>query len=199
MIYDEENRPVNNAQVYVDGHYRASSDIHGHFNIQGLKNKKNYTIEINKPGYEHLKTAITYTGPTYILYLRLISADQLLAKAEELLRKKDLIEVKSFLQRASDAGGSHVSIQYLRAILEFYNEQYQNALDILKELVEVEKTSPFLYLFIADLYQYYTDSPETAEFWLAQSLVLNYDPGVEQRLRDLKGHKPDTFGNLSSF
>jgi tetratricopeptide (TPR) repeat protein len=185
MIYDRDNRPVHNAAVYVNGQYLAASDIQGHFAISGMKPTLTYTIAVRKPGYEAVEMDIAYTESSYVLYVHILSAEQLVTEAELAIRGDDWGAAESYLDRAKQAGGAEVPILYLSAILEFRREQYPEALRMLTALIEKEKGSPYLYLFIADLYQYYADAPEEARFYLNKFLALRYDPEVERRLAEL--------------
>jgi tetratricopeptide (TPR) repeat protein len=110
-----------------------------------------------------------------------------MAEAEGAIKKKDWVGAENFLQRAETAGGGYVPIRYLRGILEFYRNRYTEALAILLDLAEKEKNAPHVYLFIADLYQYYIKDQAEARKFLAQFLELRYDPEAEGRLRELQG------------
>jgi tetratricopeptide (TPR) repeat protein len=187
MIYDRDNRPVQNVSVRVNGSLRAFSDIHGHFSIPGLKPEGRYTIAAEKPQYEKQELEIIYSGSAPVLYIRLFSGDQLLAEAEGAIREKDWNRAETCLLRAEAAGAEESSRRYLEGILAFHREQYPEALEILSALAEREKTAPYLYLLMADILQYHMDRPEEARVFLRQFLNLRHDPEVRNRLRELGG------------
>jgi hypothetical protein len=186
MIYDRDNRPVSNANIYVNGKYRASSDIQGHFIINPIKPKAQYAIRVVKPEWEEVETSISFMDPSHVLYLHMFSGDQLLAEAETAIGNKNWNGAETFLSRALAAGAETLPAEYLRAILVRSRGQYGEAYSILKTLTETETNAPYLWLFLADLCQYHLDSREEAAEYLANFLVLRHDTDTEQRLEKLR-------------
>jgi tetratricopeptide (TPR) repeat protein len=186
MIYDGDNRPVNDVKIYVDDDYKAASDIHGRFVIPNMKPNREYRISTEKEQHEKTTMDVFHADPAAVLYIHLFSADQLMAEAEEAIKKKDWFRAETFLERAENAGGAYAPIRYLRGILEFHRDRYAEALSILLDLAEEERNTPHIYLFIADLYQYYINDPEEAMKFLTKFLELRYEPEAESRLNKLK-------------
>jgi outer membrane protein assembly factor BamD (BamD/ComL family) len=114
--------------------------------------------------------------------------DQLIEEAEKALKEKNWLNAETFLSRAEKTGVSSAAA-YLRGILAFQRENYDQALSILTGLAEQEKNSPYLYLFIADLCQYYTADTGRALDYLNRFLALRYDPEAEQRVKELEGRE----------
>ncbi|MDR1910118.1 MAG: carboxypeptidase regulatory-like domain-containing protein [Spirochaetaceae bacterium] len=185
MIYDGENRPVNNAALYVDGAYRSSSDINGHFIITGLKPKTIFRVNVQKQGFEPIDIDAAYTDPSHVLYIRILSGDQLLAEAEEAVRDKRWGEAEALLDRALDAGAEAAPVHYVRAILACAREEYAEALLILGSIAENLRDAPYLYLLMADICQYRLEAPGQARSHLERFLALRYDEAVSQRLQAL--------------
>jgi tetratricopeptide (TPR) repeat protein len=183
MIYDGDNRPVKEVKIYVENKFSAVSDIHGHFSLAGLKTGKGYHIKACKENYEEVTLEIDYLDPGNVLYINMYHTDQLLARAEQVLRNKDWLQTESLLTRAEETRGDYPPIEYLRGILSYYKGEYEKALNILTKLTEKEKNAPYLYLFIADLYQYHTEDTERAVFFLNKFLELRYDEEVANRVR----------------
>jgi tetratricopeptide (TPR) repeat protein len=186
MIYDRNNRPVANAAVYVNEKYRASSDINGHFSIPELKPKLSYNVSVQKQNYETITMPVSFSDPSHILYLHILSGDQLLAEAETAIKEKEWGKTESLLYRAEKAGADSLSREYLRAILAYSREEYDDALEILSELILTEKNAPYLYLFIADIYQRNSPNPARAVDYLRRFLELRRDSEVEKRLSELE-------------
>jgi tetratricopeptide (TPR) repeat protein len=187
MIYDRDNQPVHNAAVYVNQKYMASSDINGHFAISQIRPKVQYLISVKKPNYEEIEMEIAYTDPSYVLYVRMLSGDQFLTEAEQALKEKDWSKTEDFLTKAERAGADSISVQYLRAVHSFYRERYEEALEFLTGLTEKEKNAPYLYLFIADIYQYRLNNTGQAGVYLRRFLEICHDVDVGNRLREIEG------------
>jgi tetratricopeptide (TPR) repeat protein len=185
MIYDGNNKPVDNAAVSINGKHIVSSDIHGHFAIPDIRSKAKYRVSVRKEFYETLEMDISFSDPAYILYLRMVSAEQLLAAAEEALQKKHWSDAESLLDRAEQAGAGSISAAYLRGILAYNRNQYGKALDFLIRLEDEEIRAPYLFLLIADIYQYRLEDKGKALAYLQKFLELRYDPEVRERVEAL--------------
>jgi tetratricopeptide (TPR) repeat protein len=186
MIYDGDNRPVMEVKIYVGNKFSAISDIHGHFSLAKLKTGKTYRIRAYKESYEEVGLGIYYTDPANVLYINMYHTDQLLSRAEQALRDKDWSQTALLLSRADAAHGDYPSIQYLRGVLAFHKGEYDEALGILTTAAETERNAPYLYLFIADLYQYYADDKDRALFFLNKFLGSRYEPEIAKRVRELE-------------
>jgi hypothetical protein len=186
MIYDRDNRPVSGADIYVNGKYRASSDIQGHFIINPIKPRAQYAIRVVKPEWEEIETTVSFMDPSHVLYLHIFSGDQLLAEAETAIGNKNWNGAEAFLSRALAAGAETLPAEYLRAIIARGQGQYGEAYSILKKLTETETNIPYLWLFLADLCQYHMDSREEAGKYLVNFLALRHNADTEQRLEKLR-------------
>jgi hypothetical protein len=187
MIYDRDNRPVNDVRIYVDDTYRAISDIHGRFSIPKLKTGREYQVRAVKANHEELRLDVNYRDPQEVLYINMYSADQLLNGAEQALKDRDWLRAESFLARAEAARCEYTAVTYLRGVLAFYKNDYPRALEILGALAEQEKNLPYLDLFIADLHQYYSGDKEQALGYLRKFLEARENPEVQKRVRELEG------------
>jgi lipopolysaccharide biosynthesis regulator YciM len=111
--------------------------------------------------------------------------DQLVEEAEKALKEKNWHNAETYLSRAEKTNAGSAA-SYLRGIMAFQKEDYEQALSVLTNLAEQEKNAPHLYLFIADIYQYHTADPGRALDYLRRFLDLRYDPEAEQRMRELE-------------
>jgi tetratricopeptide (TPR) repeat protein len=186
MIYDGDNRPIKEVRVYVGDKLGAESDIHGHFALEGLKPGRNYRIKAFKDNYEEETLDIHYRDPKNVLYLNMNSRDQLLSRAEQALREENQALSASYLARAAALDEDYSPTQYLRAALAFRRGEYDDALDILLKLNETERNAPYLWLFIADLCQYFTGDNDRAAVFLNKFLKQHYDPEIAERLATIE-------------
>ncbi len=182
MIYDRDNRPVNNADVYVNGNYEAASDIHGHFALTKIKLYESCVVEVRKHNYESVSLDLAYTDPGLVVYVNMLSSEQLISEAEAALQKREWQRTVNFLDRAETAGGDMLSIQYLRAVLCLHRGDAAGSLELLTSLTEGGADYAFLYLFMADIYQYHLDDLQQAAVYLKRFLSIQYDADVQLRL-----------------
>jgi hypothetical protein len=80
MVYDDENLPVQNADIYTNGKKVSESDVQGRFVLRSLS-RKEFEIRIKKGGYEESGAVLKF-DPFNIIHIRMINAVQLLSQAE---------------------------------------------------------------------------------------------------------------------
>ena len=182
MIYDLSNKPVGGVTLSINGKHAASSDIHGRFAIPQMKPKLTYTVLAEKEHYETAELRISFSDPTHVLYLQMLSGTDLLTEAERALAEKDWFKAESFLSRAERAGADLLPLGYLRGVLALHQGRDEEALTLLLDLAEREKSSPFVLLFIADLYQYRFKDADRARHFLQKLLELQDVPAAQSRL-----------------
>jgi len=186
MVYDYENRPVADAEIRIDGHLRARSDINGRFSLGELPFGK-YAVEVGREGCERVSFAVTYGDPTQIIYVKLYSAKQLLSAAEKEMEKRNWAEAQAYLGRMEAIGADDPAARYLRAVLSFRRGQAKEAKGLLEALLADGYDEAYVHLFLADLCQYSFSDPRGAAAQLEKYLKARYDPDVERRLRELRG------------
>ncbi len=186
MIYDRENRPVTDASIQIDGAYAASSDIHGHFSLANVKQGLTHHLLVTKKGFEQSEVDLIYSDPTQVLYINMFTAGQLISEAEKSLQAQDWTLTQSFLARAQAAGGDQTAMSYLNAVLLIKTDKYPEAVSALKALeLTSGKTDPYIYLFLADIYQYHMADNVTAREYLQKFLESRSDPDVELRMKEI--------------
>ena len=184
-IFDQENKPVASIDLYLDGSYAATSDIHGHFSLLSVKKTEEHSLEARKKGYEKVELKFTYTDPTQVMYISMFSADQLLSAAEQALRDKDWISVESFLQRAQSTGADEIYCNYLQAVLYAFKNDEEKAKDILLEMTDKGYENPHILLFLADIYEFHDKNYEMAIHYLNKYLSVRPDIDIDLRIRKL--------------
>jgi hypothetical protein len=185
MIYDFENEPVTQVQLSVKNGPKTTSDIYGHFRIPDLLDKTTYEITFTKKGYETRIVQLEYFDVSQILYVQLYSAEQLLSLAEKSVSSRDYAAASGFLDRAEAAGGSPVAVGYMRAVVSYSKADWASSVAILNDLLDKGYTESYLYLFLADLYQYKLVDTEKAKKNLGLFLGKTYDPQAAARLAEL--------------
>lgn len=184
-IFDQENRPVPNVELFLDGSYAATSDIHGRFSLLSVKKTDEHIVEARCVGFEPVEVRFTYTDATQVMYISMFSADQLLSAAERSIRNKTWTEAEAFLVRAEKNGADPLYCEYLRAVLAVHRNDTEKAKETLLRLIDQGHGKPHVLLFLADIYEYHDNDAENAREYLSRFLQLRSDIEVEQRLRRL--------------
>jgi uncharacterized protein HemY len=147
-----------------------------------MKPKLTYTVTAEKEHYETAELHISFSDPSHVLYLQMLSGTDLLTEAERALTLGDWFKAESFLARAERAGADFLPLGYLRGVLALHQGRDEDALALLLDLAEREKSSPFVLLFIADLYQYRFKDAARAGHFLQKLLELRDVPAAQSRL-----------------
>ena len=188
MIYDADNEPVSGAKIYIDDKIRTVSDMYGRFYIDDFEISKKYKLKIEKLNYETVIMETEVQNITQVAYITLYSSDQLLRLSEKFLTENNIPAAESYINRSEKCFGETKSSKYLRAGLLYKSSDYKNALICLSELYSKDDTSPYIVLFMADIYEYYLQDFESAKKYLEKYLSLNYDPEIEKRYSKLCAH-----------
>lgn len=186
MVYDRGNLPVSNALVLVDGKPQATTDANGRFGLGGFK-YGTYDLEFRKEGYETLSTWVDYASVTQVLYVKMVSTDQLLGQAQAAITERRWAEALSLLDRAERTRPGAPATLYLKAVVLFRSGDAEGARDILEGLLKEEYREPAIYLLLADIHERRLADVAAAAVQLRAYLRLRYNPEVEKRLAQLEG------------
>ncbi len=80
MVYDTENRPAVNYEIYIDGRGMCVSDIGGRFVVEGVK-KGSHVLTGKGEGYLDICEEVTVRDKEQILYIRVPSVESRFKKA----------------------------------------------------------------------------------------------------------------------
>ena len=181
MIYDLDNKACAGISVTLDRTQNATSDIDGRFVLLALKPGP-HTLSASGAGYETVELSFNFMSRRQVLYLKMVSFDQLLAQAQDALDRKKWKEAEALLQRAAAIRDSDTVLVYLRAILEYQQGDAARAAARLESLAVGGTTIPYVYLFLADLYEYSLGKPGLAAKALSTYLEQKDDPEARKRL-----------------
>ncbi len=185
MVYDYEQKPVPAAQLLVDGRRGPQTDINGRFVIEALS-RGAHRVKVTKEGFEPLEVQVDYLNRSQVLYLRVVSFNQLLRMAERALEEKRYYQVEDLLSRAAAIDPADPVGLYLRALYQSEKGEVQEAVRTLESVLEAGYRQPVLYLTLADLYQYRLQDDAQALRYLRQYLKLQGDPEARKRLEALE-------------
>ena len=132
MVYNNENMPVSNAEVIVDGKSIGITDAQGRF-VLTSKQRKEFTITLKKPGYETVEGSFRFE-PMDVIHMVMVNADQLVKLAEAAMDEGRYREVIAFCDRALDLNLERADAYYIKAISLIRLKEYGRARYILEEL-----------------------------------------------------------------
>ena len=186
MVYDSRNRPCNGVGIYIDDETEKVyyTDVNGRFVIQKLASG-DHLFSISKKGYESQEISLSYTSRKQILYVRMVSQESLIDWAEDAMESLDWNEAEAFLARAETIDSENSRYLTIQGTFEYLTDQYELALSCWMKLIEKGHKDPFLYLMIADAYDYGLKEPLEAAKWLEKYLNSRNDEEQSHRLSTL--------------
>ncbi len=183
MVYDHDQAPCPNALVVLDGTDGPHTDINGRFATDPIT-RGGHRVLVRKEGFEDLEVSFEFMNRNQVLYLRVISVDQLLRQAEASLEGKRLVEVERLLARAEAIDAANPVGRYLRALWHLARDEADAAVGILTELERAGYREPIVFLTLADVYQFRL--ARTAEA-IAPARAVPQAPGRPRREQAARG------------
>jgi hypothetical protein len=175
MVYDTVNQPVAGATVTVGQEPAGMTDIGGRFVLAELS-RGEHEVAIQKTGYETTAVRVSFLNRTQVLYVKLVSFDTLLERAESALDRRKWVDAKEYLDRAGAIDPEDPLLRFSRAILAYRRDRFDETIALLRGLVDDGYRESAVYLFAADTYQY-----KLRELAEAQEMLRRYLDRVEDR------------------
>ena len=132
MVYNMENLPVSNAEVFIDGKSTTQTDAQGRF-ILISERRNDFTILLVKSGYENV-TGNFHFEPMEVIHLIMVNAGQLVTQAEFSMDEGRYPEAVALCERALALNHERIDASYLKALGLVRMREYERARIILEEL-----------------------------------------------------------------
>jgi len=182
MVYSSRSIPCAGAVLRVNDEKRTyTADINGRFVIPDLKRGR-HLLDVANDGHEPEVITLDFSDRRQILYIRLISNESLLSWAEEALDELRWKEAEDFIMRSLAIEPENTQALTLLGALYYRTERFEDSLEQWHTLIEKGHRSPYLYLLIANTYEYGLESPKEALPWLERYLESHEAPEVRARL-----------------
>ena len=132
MVYDCENSPLMDANIFVDNAFIGSTDIYGRLMFASRKNKKQknetiseniHEVRLEKTDYETVKTQ-SKLQPGELLYFRTGNSTYYAEKAEEALDNNEIQDALIFINKALEIK-DRKDFRYLKNIIEGRNVEWK--------------------------------------------------------------------------
>lgn len=189
MIYDDFGREVSGARLQLDKKETISSDFNGRFVFAEMYPGE-YHIVITKNGYEPFEDDIIIRTQQDIIYIKMITLEGLYAQYLKAFDKNEWDKANSLLSRAQAIDNDDPLLRYARAVFQYAqtrkDRNWQEAKSILTDLLADGYRFASVYLLLADISEYDEGNLEAAASYLEASLLLEYNPIIDERLKKMK-------------
>lgn len=163
----------------------AISDINGRFLFDYVAYGR-HKMSFHKDGYEDSQTAFDFLTKSQISYSRLVSQESLFAATERAIEERKWEDAMKFLSRADQIERKEPLSSYLYALIEYRRKDYEKAARILEAIADRDYREPYVFLFLADVYEKHLNDPEGAIRNLKAYLALREDGDLRSRLERLE-------------
>jgi hypothetical protein len=185
MLYDERNEPCGGARISVDDVAGPVSDVNGRVVVPDLK-RGSHQVSVAKPGYERLEVTFDFYDKSQVLYLKMLSLQELLRRLEDALAERRLADAAALVARAEAVAPAQADVGYLKAVLLLRSGRAADAAAALEVMISEGERWPALYLTLADVYQYSLRDKDKARWALSAYLERQDDAEVRARLEALR-------------
>ena len=149
MVYDFSNRPLANCEISLGSKgLNSTSDINGRFSIRGVP-LGNYTLTVQKEGYEKYTEVFFIRQRGQIIYVRLPSQNQLLDLVDEALTANNFILAEELAERAYRIDSGNIEALFYYATVKYRRRDYEAALMFLEAACELGSKDPYIDKFMA--------------------------------------------------
>jgi hypothetical protein len=142
MVYDYDNTGIQGVSVSINGKKQGETDVRGRF-LLVLKEKKTYTIKVEKNGYEERERDFSF-DPLYVLYFQIGTAPQFLQLAEDNADKGFYENALGFIDRALALEPARIDALFLKAIIYYKTGRGRDAQTILSSLKPRMRNSEYV-------------------------------------------------------
>ena len=189
MVYNTNRMPMLDVKVseVKDGKEADSalSDIHGRYFIPAVPYGP-VTLRFTKSGYEPLDWSFAFGGPTQIVYVQIISLNDLLDRAADSVKKRDWEAASAYLARVRKMEPDNVVASYLEGEMLSAQGSAEQAAELLEKLSTDKATYFAVELALADLYQNKLALPDKALIHLKKAALIRDDIDIENRITALE-------------
>jgi hypothetical protein len=187
MIYDTDSKSVSSCLVTLDDdpNSTVTSDINGRYTFEYVQYGR-HSLLFRRSGYETYKMSFSFLNKTQVAYSRLVSQGSLYIAVAKSLDERKWDDASSYLARADAISVQEPISSYLSAMIAYRQKDYINAAKKLEALPPADYREPYVYLFLADIYEYHLNDRDKAVANLQSYLLLREDNAVRARLEKLK-------------
>lgn len=125
MIYDTENRPAVNYEIYLNGKYQAVTDIGGRFTLKDIKPGL-YEFEGKGNGYLGVTDQLDIYDRSQIIYLRIPTVESKYKEAYEFLQELKIDSAKRSIEEVLTCYANDATALFFMSVIEYMNNNKEN-------------------------------------------------------------------------
>lgn len=131
MVYDNQNRPVSNYKVTLNGNHSGMSDFGGRFTIKNVKNKL-YTVKGEKEGYENVEDEIEVSWQK-ILYIQVRTREEMYEEILTKMSEENWADAENLCNHYLSSYQGDANVWFFKSVAEYKMNKKENAKASLKK------------------------------------------------------------------
>jgi hypothetical protein len=147
MVYDFDNKPVQNYKITIGKKYSSVTDINGRFLISKIP-AGHYSLKGEKNEYETYEGDILINDRRQIVYIRVPNYNQLLGLVDTALTDNHIENAEIYAQRANAVGGLKTELLFYLAIIKFRQKDNNGAIEFLRTAVNTGSSDIYINQFL---------------------------------------------------
>lgn len=137
MVYDSDNRPVGNYEIYENEKLLAISDIGGRFQIKSVK-RGNLVLNGKGYGYAPVEELVNVTDETQVIYFHVKTISSVLEDIYSLFENEWYEEALNEAEKVYIGNEDNSDISYILALCLYKTGQSDKALEMIKKLKKMK-------------------------------------------------------------
>lgn len=133
MVYDTENRPAVNYNIYINDDFASISDIGGRFSIKALKHGT-YKISGYGEGYLKIEEEIQVYDKNQIVYIRIPTIDSKFREAFTLLKENKIEKATKIINEIIESNPDNFEALFFLSVINYLDNKYECSVEYLKQL-----------------------------------------------------------------
>ncbi len=187
-VFDFDNTPCADVLVTIDDTMTVRSDINGRIWFPAL-GKGKHVIKTRKENYEDYTETFTFLNRNQVIWLRIISLNQLEKEIDKAFEDKKWDDVRATIDRALEVKKDAPVIMFYQALYYIRNGWFEQAMGVLETITTNGYNEPIVFLAMADTAEYKLRNKDLAITYLRKYLDLKTDDNALKRLQDLQKSK----------
>jgi len=185
MIYNSKNRPCQGALITInnaDEELSVQSDVDGRFILTGIT-PGTHRVTASKNGFETNTFTFDFSKRGQVIYIQLTGMETLLDMAEAALDALEWGKAKKALERSGAIDHTHSRFIALMGAYAYRTGDYPGAINLWLNLLKKGHQDPYIYLLLANTWEYGLKDFEEAAVWLKKYLTVRENHDVRERLK----------------
>lgn len=189
MVYSKSAEPVVDAEIVLNEKQKTVSDYNGRFILNSVTPGLN-KVSVKKEGFEIYESEVTIRSKTDVLYISILSKDDLQDMVKIAMKEKKWTEAAEFLDRLLSVDPENPVSLYYKALYYCLQDNPQRdstvSYDTLMGILEKGYKEAGIYLLLSDISLYDKNDKSAALGFLQKAAAVESSPLIQEKIEKLE-------------